>query len=111
MNKVTLGLMALLCILIFMTAMVLNDVETENIPIKTDEISMETLEETAGSVDGVIQAEWNDETQELEVVFDGTKTDISVIESAIEKSGYTTSDSTKKDIQSQDTLKKAGQGK
>jgi hypothetical protein len=110
MNKFTLGLMALLFILIFMTAMVLNDVESEKIPISTDETSMEALEETAGTVDGVIQAEWNDETQELEVVFDGTKTDIDSIESAIEKSGLVPIDSTKKDIQSQESLKKADEG-
>jgi|GEM_PF-3649742 len=110
MNKFTLGLMALLFILIFMTAMVLNDVKSEKIPITTDETSMEALEETAGTVEGVIQAEWNDDTQELEVVFDGTKTDISVIESAIEESGFATPDSTKKEVQNMENSNKAGSG-
>jgi hypothetical protein len=98
--------MALLFILIFMTAMVLNDVESEKIPISTNETSLEALEETAGTVDGVIQAEWNEKTQELEVVFDGTKTDIDSIESAIEKSGLVTIDSTKKGISSQESYKR-----
>jgi copper chaperone CopZ len=105
MNKFTLALMAILFILIFMTAMVLNDVKSETIPVKADETSGIILEETAGAVDGVIQAEWNDLTQELEVVFDGTKTDLNAIESAIEKSGFETLDSSKTEALEGDVLK------
>jgi periplasmic mercuric ion binding protein len=110
MNKFTLGLMALLFILIFMTAMVLNDVKSETIPVKADETSGVVIEEAAGTVDGVIQAEWNDETKELEVVFDGTKTDLSSIESAIEKSGFETSDSSKTEALETNVLEETDSG-
>jgi copper chaperone CopZ len=106
MNKRTLGLMALLFIMMFLTAMVLNDVKSETIPVVIDETCTETLEETAGTVDGVIQADWNDETQELEVVFDSRKTDIEIIESAILESGFETPDSTQNVLQNKETLKK-----
>jgi cation transport ATPase len=90
MNRNTLGLMTLLFILMFMTAMVLKDVKSETIPVTADETSKEILEEKANTIEGVIQAEWNDDKQELEVVFDGTKTDIDIIESAISESGFET---------------------
>jgi cation transport ATPase len=106
MNKRTLGLMALLFMMMFMTAMVLNDVKSENIPVAVDETCTKILEETAVTIDGVIQAEWNDETQELEVVYDGTKTDIDIIESAIVESGFETRDSTALEGQDRKTLKK-----
>lgn len=102
--------MALLFILIFMTAMVLNDVESETISVKANETKGIILEETAGTVDGVIQAEWNDETKELEVVFDGTKTDINTIESVIQNSGFETMDSTETETPKEDSSRESVDG-
>jgi copper chaperone CopZ len=94
MNKQTLGLMAILVVLMFIAATVLNNVKSETIKVTVDESCKKLLEETAETIDGVIQAEWNDENNELEVVFDGTKTDMEVIESVIAESGFHTSNQT-----------------
>lgn len=90
MNTRTLGLMAILFILMFVTASVLNDVRSESIAVKADKTCHELLKEAAKTVDGVIEAEWNEEEQKLNVIFNVTKTDIETIESAIAESGFST---------------------
>ena len=49
-----------------------------------------TIEKSASSVDGVIEATWNKETKKATISYDETKTDVLAIHKAIAKSGYDT---------------------
>lgn len=90
MNIRTLGLMAILFMLMFIGASMLNNVNSESIAVQAAEPCRELVEEAAKTVDGVIHAEWNTDDNELNVVYDVTKTDIETIESAIAGSGFPT---------------------
>ena len=49
-----------------------------------------TIEKSASSVDGVLEATWNKETKKATISYDDTKTDVLTIHNAIAKSGYDT---------------------
>lgn len=90
MNLKTIGLIALLAVLLFITARALADVKTERIKIKLDKTSIEKVEEVSGSIKGVIQTQWDEETGELEIVFEEDKTSLQQIEQTISEAGFDT---------------------
>lgn len=90
MNLRTIGLLAILALLLFITARVLADVKTERIKMKMSETSIEKVEEVAGAIEGVIQTSWDKETQELEIVFQQDKTSLRQIEKTISRAGFDT---------------------
>jgi len=49
-----------------------------------------TIEKSASSVNGVLEATWNKETKKVTISYDDTKTDELTIHNAIAKSGYDT---------------------
>jgi len=49
-----------------------------------------TIEKSANSVDGVLEATWNKEAKKATIFYDDTKTDAITIHKAIAKSGYDT---------------------
>jgi copper chaperone CopZ len=64
--------------------------QSKKIEVKAGEECKAHIEKAAKSVEGVSQAEWNDETQELAVVFDDSKTNLDKIETAVANSGHDT---------------------
>lgn len=92
MNLRTLGLIALLATLLFITARVLADVKAERIKLKINNTSIEKVEEITGTIEGVIQSNWDEETGELEIVFEQDKTSLHEIEQKISEAGFETSD-------------------
>ena len=50
----------------------------------------ERIEKAAKSIDSVTTADWNEETEILEVTFDNSKTDINKIQMAVAKVGHDT---------------------
>jgi periplasmic mercuric ion binding protein len=90
MNLRTISLIALLAILLFVSAKVLADVKSERIKIKVSGACIEQVEEVAGAVDGVIQSHWDEETGELEIVFEQDKTSLNEIEQTISEAGFDT---------------------
>lgn len=65
--------------------------KTEKIDVRGNCGMCETrIEKTALAVDGVSKAEWDKETEKLEVVFDDSKTNVDKIEIAIAKVGHDT---------------------
>ena len=50
----------------------------------------ERIEKAAKSIDSVTTADWNEETEILEVTFDNSKTDINKIQIAVAKVGHDT---------------------
>jgi periplasmic mercuric ion binding protein len=91
MNYKTLGLIAILAVVTFTTATVLSDVKAEQITVEAGESCKEYIEESARKVDGVIHAEWDEETQELNVVFEEKDTTLDQIEKSLTKMGFETS--------------------
>lgn len=49
-----------------------------------------TIETAAKAVEGVVSADWNKETKEMNVNFDTEKTNLDAVHKAITKSGYDT---------------------
>ncbi len=90
MNFRTLGLIALLAILLFITANVLADVKTERIKIKIEDTHIEEVVEAAASVEGVIETSWDKETGELEIIFEQNETSLQEIERTIFEAGFDT---------------------
>lgn len=90
MNLRTLGLIALLGILLFITAKVLADVKAERIKIKIEKTHIEEVVEVAGTVEGVIETSWDEETGELEIVFKQDETSLQEIEKTISEAGFDT---------------------
>lgn len=90
MNLRTIGLFTLLAILLFITARVLADVKTERIKIKISDTFIEKVVEVAGTVNGVIHTKWDEDTGELEIVFDQNKTNLQQIEQTISEAGFET---------------------
>lgn len=65
--------------------------KTEKIEVKGNcGMCEKRIEKTASAVEGVSKADWNKETQQLEVTFDDTKTSADKIEVAIAKVGHDT---------------------
>ena len=50
----------------------------------------ERIEKAAKSIDSVTTADWNEETEILEVTFDNSKTDVNRIQMAVAKVGHDT---------------------
>jgi periplasmic mercuric ion binding protein len=92
MNYKTLGLIAILAIVTFATATVLSDVKTEQIKVEANESCKGHIEEIARNVDGVIHAEWDEETQELNLVFEENDTNLQEIEKNLSEMGFETPD-------------------
>lgn len=90
MNLKTIGLIALLVALLFIAATVLAGVETQRLKMNLNEPCIEYVEEVTAEIDGVIEIVWDDETEELEVVYEAKKTNIREIERAISEAGFST---------------------
>lgn len=90
MNFRTLGLIALLAILFFITIRVLADVKAERIKLKLDDVCFEKVEEVAETIEGVMETHWDEETGELEIIYEQDKTNLLKIEKAISEAGYDT---------------------
>ncbi len=90
MNWRTLGLIALLATLLFLTAKVLADVKAERIKLKIDHTCTEKVEKLAGTIEGVIEINWDEEKGELEIVFEQDVTSLQKIEKAISEAGFDT---------------------
>ena len=71
--------------------------KTVQFKVKGSEACKSHIEEAAKSVDGVINADWNNETRQLEVVFNDEQTKQENIEMAIAKAGHDTENMTAKD--------------
>ncbi len=90
MNLRTIGLIALLIFLLFIAAKVLADVKAERIKMKVSGTCIEQVEEVAATIDGVIQSNWDEETGELEIVYEQDKTNLRFIEQTISEAGFDT---------------------
>lgn len=90
MNLRTLGLIALLFTLLFMTARVLADVKAERLKLKLDNTCIEKVVDVVRDVDGVIETSWDEEAEELEIVFEQDKTNVKEIEKTISEAGFNT---------------------
>ncbi len=64
--------------------------KTEKIKVKAGETCKDQIEQAAKSVDGVSQAEWDNDTQQLEVTFDDASADVDAVELAIAEAGFDT---------------------
>jgi copper chaperone CopZ len=88
MNYKTLGLMSILAIVTFTTATVLSGVKAEQIKVEANESCKEHIEESVSKVDGVIHAEWDEESQQLNVVYEETNTNLLEIEKSLSEMGF-----------------------
>lgn len=83
--------LSLVAMFLFGTLAVFAGNKTEKIDVRGNCGMCENrIEKTALAIDGVSKAEWDKETEKLEVVFDETKTNVDKIEIAIAKVGHDT---------------------
>ncbi len=90
MNYKTIGLISLLVILLFITIRVLADVRAERIKINISEACIERIEEAVEEVEGVLGTYWEEDTKELEIIFEADKISFDDIEKAISEAGFNT---------------------
>lgn len=74
---------------------------TKKIDVKGDKGCEKHIESTAKSVEGVSQADWNEENGQLEVVYNDAETDMDKIQMAIAKAGHDTPDFKTEDVDAQ----------
>ena len=83
--------LSLVVMFVFGTFVVFAGNKTEKFGVKGNcGMCEKRIEKAALSVDGVSKADWNKETQKLEVVFDDTKTNVDKIQKAVAKVGHDT---------------------
>ena len=87
MRRKVVGLVSLF---MFCVLIVLGAEKTAKFEVKATEACEAHIEKAAKSVDGVSQAEWDEKTQNLEVVYDDSKTNLDKIEMAVAKDGHDT---------------------
>ncbi len=90
MNLKTIGLISLLFALLFIAVNVLANVRAERIKINVSQACEEKIEEAVKKIEGVLGANWDDETKELEIIFKTDKISFDDIEQAISKAGFNT---------------------
>lgn len=90
MNLKTIGLIVILVALLFLTATVLAGVKSTRLKMDLNETCFEHVEKIAGEIDGVIEIVYDNETEELEVVYEEKKTTIKEIELVISEAGFDT---------------------
>ena len=83
--------LSLVTMFVLGTLAVFAGIKTEKFGVKGNCGMCETrIEKAALSVNGVSKAEWDKETQKLEVVFDDTKTNVDKVQKAVAKVGHDT---------------------
>ena len=83
--------LSLVVMFVFGTFVVFAGIKTEKFEVRGNcGMCEKRIEKAALSVDGVSKADWNKETQKLEVVFDDTKTNVDKIQKAVAKVGHDT---------------------
>lgn len=90
MNIKTIGLITLLIALLFIAATVLAGVESKRIKMSLSDTCIDHIEEVTDEIDGVIEIVWDEETEELEVIFETNKTNLREIERELSKAGFNT---------------------
>jgi mercuric ion binding protein len=91
MNTMKTKILSLVCLFLLGTATVFATNKTEKVNVKGECGMCKTrIEKAAKSVDGVIKANWSDETKVLELSFDESKTNLDKVETAIAKVGHDT---------------------
>lgn len=90
MSTTSIGLIALLILAMFVTATVLADIKNESIVVAGCEVCKEKIENAAESVEGVKRANWEGKSQELEIFYDNSETNLDEIEMAVAEAGFDT---------------------
>ena len=80
----------LVTLFLFSVIVVFGAEKTEKFEVKATAVCETHIEKAAKSVDGVSQAEWDEETQKMEVVYDDSKTNLDKIEMSVAKVGHDT---------------------
>ncbi len=89
--KMKTKVLSLVVMFVFGTFVVFAGIKTEKFEVRGKcGMCEKRIEKAALSVDGVSKADWNKETQKLEVVFDDTKTNVDKIQKAVAKVGHDT---------------------
>ncbi len=82
--------LGLLAMFMFAVITVFAADKTEKIQVKASDTCKDKIEQAAKTVDGVSQAEWDNDNQQLVVVFDDASADLDAIELAVADAGFDT---------------------